>query len=339
MRIFTNTLKRHRSLQRQGEVVSGSSITPEPSLVGRTRSQVRTKGHRSLSKRRPSVITRRAVLSLLLALSLALITVSYRGGIVLHGSQLMVLEAVAPIERGLSRAWDPIAGSWNWAGRLFTAASENPKLERDNAQLRAQLRLAQVAQADLEKRVEEFAFDDRGSIPINYKKLWARVTQRQPGTIESTMVIDRGSNDGIEANYAVLSIGGLIGKVLATTPNSSVVALLTDDAESVSAAVVGSDAMGVLRTVSNEGVPTMQLSYVKQSADVEVGDTIITSGFASKNGELRSIYPRGIPVGVVTSAGNDPADLNKSVQVEPFANFDRIDRAMVLVPVERSASE
>jgi rod shape-determining protein MreC len=62
-----------------------------------------------------------------------------------------------------------------------------------------------------------------------------------------------------------------------------------------------------------------------------VNDMVVTSGFASKNGELRSVYPRGIPIGIVTNVGNDPADLHKTVQVTPFADFDRIDEVVVLV--------
>jgi rod shape-determining protein MreC len=237
---------------------------------------------------------------------------------------------VAPIERGLSRAWDPVAGAWDWTGRLFTATSENPVLERENAELKAQLRLAEAAAADYERALEGTAFEERGTFPAGYEKVWASVIVRQPGAVDSSLIIDRGSSDGIAVDDAVLVVSGLAGKVIEVTPDTAVVTLIVDDAQRVSASIVGSDAWGVLRTVSTEGTPTMQLAYVKQSADVEEGDQVVTSGFASENGELRSTYPRGIPIGVVTSVGNDPADLNKTVQVTPFAEFDRIDEVMVL---------
>jgi rod shape-determining protein MreC len=60
-----------------------------------------------------------------------------------------------------------------------------------------------------------------------------------------------------------------------------------------------------------------------------VGDTIVTAGWRSS--KLASLYPRGIPIGRVTSVGQADTDLWKQVQVEPFADFDRVDAALVLV--------
>jgi rod shape-determining protein MreC len=256
---------------------------------------------------------------------MALITVSYRGGAVLHGAQLVVFEAVSPIERGLSRAWDPIDGAWHWTGRVFTAAGDNPELRRENEELRAKLRYAEVDQETLERYRRELSFDETFLLPAGYDRVWAQVTVRQPGTVEGSLGIDRGTSHG-------LVVGGLVGRVTAVTSNTAVVSLIIDDSQRVSASVVGSEATGVLRTVSTEGTPTMQLKYVKQSALVEKNDTVVTSGFALQSADvLRSIYPKGIPIGVVTSAGNDPADLHKTVQVQPLADFDRIDEVMVLV--------
>jgi rod shape-determining protein MreC len=342
MRVSTPNNKRRRTPRMTAS--SGGPVSPEASFVGRADRRTR-RGSRSrtrgslLPKRTPSVLVRRLALSALLLLSMALITVSYRGGPVLHGAQLVVLEAVSPIERGMSRAWEPIAGAWDWTGRLLRATGENPKLERENADLRAKLRIAQVNQAYYEQQLEAFAFDQRGTFPNGYERVWASVAVRQPGTVESTLVIDRGSRHGIREDDAVLVVRGLAGKVIAVTPRTATVKLITDDAHRISASVVGSTAWGVLRTVSTQGTPTMQLGYVKQSAQVAVGDVVVTSGFASKNGELRSVYPRGIPVGTVTSVGNDPADLHKTVQVTPLADFGRIDEVVVLVARDRGAAE
>jgi rod shape-determining protein MreC len=283
-------------------------------------------------RRKPSIPVRRTALALLLVASMALITVSYRGGAVLHGAQLVVFEAVSPIERGLSRAWDPIAGAWDWTGRVFTAAGDNPELRRENQELRAKLRYAEVDQETLDRYRRDLNFDETFALPTGYDRVWSQVTVRQPGAVESSLGIDRGSNDGLGIDDPVLVPGGLIGRVTAVTPNTAVISLIIDDSQRVSASVVGSEATGVLRTVSTEGVPTMQLKYVKQSAKVEQNDTVVTSGFALQSAEvLRSIYPKGIPVGVVTSVGNNPADLHKTVQVQPLADFDRIDEVMVLV--------
>ncbi len=326
--------KKRRRGARSGSAASGGPVAPEASYIGRrdrrVRAGARTRGH-LFPRRKPSIVARRVTLGVLIAMSMALITVSYRGGAVLHSSQLVVMDAVAPIERGISRAWDPVAAAWGWSGRLITATNENPKLERENVELKAKLRQASIAQDEYERQLDEANFDARATFPAGFTRVWASVQVRQPGAIEHSIVIDRGSNDGIERYDPVMAVSGLIGRVENVTANTAVVSLMIDDSQRVSASVVDSDAWGVLRTVSTEGSPTMQLKFVSQSAKVDVDDLVTTSGFSSKNGELRSIYPKGLPIGVVTSVGNDPADLHKTVQVTPLADFDRIDDVMVLV--------
>lgn len=87
----------------------------------------RNRGIGVLPRPHSAQLTRRIVLTVLICASFGLITATYRGGEAMHAAQVQVLQVVAPIERGMSRAWDPIASAWNWCGRLFNASSENPK--------------------------------------------------------------------------------------------------------------------------------------------------------------------------------------------------------------------
>lgn len=237
----------------------------------------------------------------------------------------------------MSRAWDPIAGAWDWSGRLISATNENPDLKTENAKLREELRFAKVDQEIFDRYRRDLAFDETFTFPNDdaYTRKWAHVTMRQPGAVEHSLVVDLGSDDGVHEYDPVMVPGGLIGRVTSVTPHNAIVGLLLDDAQSVSAAVTGSEAWGPLKTISTEGGPTMQLRFVNQSAEVDIDDQVVTSGFASKNGELRSTYPKGLPIGIVTNVGNDPADVHKTVQVTPFADFDRIDEVMVLVRSNR----
>ena len=326
-----------RRSKRASVSATGGPVAPEASYVDRrsrsVRAGARTRGT-VFPRRRPAVPVRRAVFTGLIVASMALITVSYQNpGGEPQGVQLVVLEVVSPIERGMSRAWDPIAGAWDWSGRLITATNENPSLTAENAKLREELRFAKVDQETFDRYRRELAFDETFTFPNegSYERKWAQVTMRQPGAVERSIVIDIGSSEGVREDDPVMVPGGLIGRVTSVTPNNSIVGLLLDDTQSVSAAVTGSEAWGPLKTVSTEGGPTMQLRFVKQSAEVDIDDQVVTSGFASKNGELRSTYPKGLPIGIVTNVGNDPADVHKTVQVTPFADFDRIDEVMVLV--------
>lgn len=317
---------------------TGGPVAPTAEYVSRRTRRIAASSRAAgtvFPRRRPSMVVRRSAFGVLIVLSIALITTSYRGGPLLHGAQLGVLEVVSPIERGLSRAWDPIANAWDWTGRLFSATSENPKLKRENAELRAQLLIAEDQADKLDKMRRAVNYDQTMDFPSGFDRVYAGVQVRAPGAIERSLVIDRGSDDGIEVDDAVMVTSGLIGRVTKVTSSTAVVGLILDDAQRVSVSVVGSEAFGVLETVSTEGGPVFGLRFVQQSAKVDEADLVVTSGFRA--GELSSIYPGGIPIGVVRSVGNDPADTEKTVQVTPLADFDRIDQVFVLVPKEGAA--
>ncbi len=63
---------------------------------------------------------------------------------------------------------------------------------------------------------------------------------------------------------------------------------------------------------------------------VDRGDVITTSGFRS--GDLTSLYPRGIPLGVVSSVSQTDTDIYKKVQVDPYVDFANLEAVIILIP-------
>src|SRR4051812_13741328 len=97
-----------------------------------------------------SVRRRRAVLAVLVGLSIALLTAyfgeSASGG--LHAIQRGFLEVMAPLQEGASRALKPARDLTNWVGDAVDAKSENDDLRADVKRLRAQLAAAQTGERD-----------------------------------------------------------------------------------------------------------------------------------------------------------------------------------------------
>jgi rod shape-determining protein MreC len=62
---------------------------------------------------------------------------------------------------------------------------------------------------------------------------------------------------------------------------------------------------------------------------VDRGDVVVTSGFRS--GDLSSLYPRGLPLGVVTSVSQSDTDIYKKIQLDPFVNFENLEAVIALV--------
>jgi rod shape-determining protein MreC len=259
-----------------------------------------------------------------------LVTVSARSPESVTAAQETLSVVFRPIEVVATRAWQPFADLWNWSGRLFNAMGENPKLKEQVEQLQARAAFAEEVESENQRLRDIVGLKTRSHVPGGYKLVVGTTLTRSPTIMDRSITIDRGTSSGIEVNDPVIVARGLLGRVRAVSSNTASIDLIIGRDQAVTAAVAGSQATGVLKPIGNDGSPVMRLDYVDSSAPMHEGDLIVTAGWSS--GSLSSIYPRGIPIGIVTSIGNNPADLYRAVQVSPFADFTRIDEVIVMVP-------
>jgi rod shape-determining protein MreC len=104
--------------------------------------------------------------------------------------------------------------------------------------------------------------------------------------------------------------------------------MLTDEDSAVSALDLNTNAQGVVRHAQGAG-DTLYLDRVAKQSPVHIGDPVITSGW--QTGNLTSLYPRGIPIGRVSSVSRSDTSLYPYVQVTPLVDFNALDSAIVLV--------
>jgi rod shape-determining protein MreC len=105
------------------------------------------------------------------------------------------------------------------------------------------------------------------------------------------VTLGRGSKDGIKVGFAVTGIGGLVGRVIQVTPNTSRVLLVSDPSSRAGVAIGRSRSMGFLQ---GQGSQEAKMSLFEKAADVKVGDIVVTSS-------VSRLYPSGFPVGRVKS--------------------------------------
>src|SRR3954453_21522808 len=240
---------------------------------------------------------RRAVLAVLVGLSIVLLT-GYFGegsGGFFHSLQSGAQTVLSPIEDGASRAFKPVRDLVGWGGDVFDARDENKKLkkepagareqspnaavlERENAQLRGQLKLSE------------------GLGYTNASRETARVIVKSPTVWYSTVTIDKGRGDGIRVDQPVINGDGLVGHVSAVSGGTATVTLLTDSSSSVSAQIEPDGALGIVRP--NVGDPTdMQLQSISKNHPLTKGPKVLAPG--SEPGPLESLCPRGKGIGEV----------------------------------------
>jgi rod shape-determining protein MreC len=272
---------------------------------------------------------RRAALAVFVGLSVVLVTAYFgeSSGGVLHALQRGAQEALAPIETGTSRALKPVRDLFGWFGDTLDAKDENEKLRDEVQDLRRELAEAQTAQRDVKQLRGLVGLRREDGFPQGTEPLTARVIARSPTVWYSSIKIDKGSSDGVRVDQPVIAAGGLAGKVTRVTGGTAEVTLLTDAESAVSAQVMPDGANGIVKP--EVGNPDdLLLDFVQKGRRVTEGTTVVTSGFTSDR--VRSIFPRGIPIGRVTEVDLDEIELYQRVHIKPFADLRRLDFVQVL---------
>ncbi len=288
------------------------------------------------TSRSSTALRRRAIVGILVVLSLVLVTLSFRetdGGLV-TSVQNAGAAALRPFEIAATRVARPFHDAYDWFDGLLQARSDQKKLRAENERLRQELLQNEFAANEAKQLKALLDFKEGPTFPGDYNPIAASVISRPTGAFAQAIVISAGSADGVELNAPVVTGDGLIGLATRVTTHASRVTLLTDEQSAVSALDAKTDAAGVVGHGPGIGA-TLELDRVSKDKEVRVGDTIVTAGWRSA--KLSSLYPKGIPIGTATSVGQTDTDLYKQVQVQPFADFSSLDAVIVLVRKTGSA--
>ena len=266
---------------------------------------------------------------MLVLVSLALITVYFRESSdgPLHASQRIGVSVLMPFEVAGERIARPFRDAWSWMSDLLDAKDENEDLREENKRLRAQVIESQTAGQEATILSGIAAYISGPSFPDDFEPVVARVIGRPPSPYEQKITISAGSDNGIVKNAPVVTEEGLVGVVTDVTDEAAQITLLTDQDSAVSAVVLGSEAAGVVRHGASSS--SLILDRVEKDQMVDEGDTVITAGWST--GRLESLFPRGIPIGVVESVGQQDVDLYKRVQIAPLVDFDSLSIVAVLL--------
>jgi rod shape-determining protein MreC len=252
----------------------------------------------------------------LLLLSASLLATNTRGKRRIDPLGVVFLEIITPISHLLSTVSSAMSGTWKayvdvvgvrqereWLRRrvreLETQAERAAGIERQNARLQALL-------------------DLREGMPG--QSVAARITGVDASGLFRTATLNKGENDGVVKGMAVVAQAGVVGKVVATSPNAARVLLLEDPSSGVDALVQRSRARGIVEGSSTGGC---QLKYVKHREDLRVGDLVVTSG-------LDGIFPKGLVVGRIVRLAREEGGLFQTAELEPAIDFNKLEEVLVV---------
>ena len=181
------------------------------------------------------------------------------------------------------------------------------EIERENTELRRQLGFQQS---------------------LEIEKIPAVIIGSDPGNIFNTLIIDKGSKDGIVRDMPVVAFyegfQGLVGKVVETGYSSSKVLPLYDQSFFAAARLQNLRYEGLVNGSSNSKNRIL-MSYVNKNGKerISYGDIVITSG-------MKSVYPKGIYIGRVRSISAKEYETSLQLEIEPTVDFSRLEYVFIL---------
>jgi len=231
-----------------------------------------------------------------------------------------VLEAVAfgvfaEVQRAAAVAIGTIRSSWTGYIALQEVRRENERLRTELARL--EVRLQRERAAAQRSRTLEGLLDLRSDAEL--PTIAAGVIAGGASPDFRTITVDKGTDAGVAADLAVIAPAGVVGRVITPTPRAAKVQLLIDRNAAAGALVERSRAQGV--AVGTGG--GVRLDYVSGTADVQVGDTVVTSG-------IDGIYPKGFVVGQIESVQRGQGEFS-AIAVRPAVDFSSLEAVLIML--------
>lgn len=224
-----------------------------------------------------------------------------------------------------------IANYFSSISNLRSAQSENDMLKQRVQELEVELK----QQSDLTSENARLRAMLDLKEQSKHKVLTARIIGRDPSVWFDAATLDRGSLDGVTLYMPVITNGGLVGRVTAVSPLTCQIDLITRSTSGVGAVVgqIGSsNALGVVSGTSKKDL--LEMKYVSGSVDVQVGQTVYTTG-------QDEIFPPGLKIGEIVNVVSGSATTPHVIEIRPAARLDAMQEVGVLLyqPAQRPEFE
>ena len=270
---------------------------------------------------------RRVLLIGLIVASVVMMTVYGREGETgpLHTLQSAVSGAVSPlrivggsIESATSTVGDTVDNITADQSTLSGLREYNEQLVQQYSQMEEYKQEAQRLQKLLDLK-DTYQIEGTG----------ARVIGRSSEAWSQTVIINKGSDDGVSTGQTVMGTSGVVGQIVSTSSHTATVRLLTDPQSGAAAMVQSSRAEGILR---GSLVGLLYLEDLDADAEVNVGDVVVTSG-------LGGSYARGLIIGTVVKVDAQQGDTSRRAVVSPNDAISTLEDVLVVSSVGSDADD
>ncbi len=250
---------------------------------------------------------------------------------------LMAFDAKTGSQERVVRIWAQVAADFVQSPVTTVSSSVNNYFQSISS-----LRTAQSENDILKQRIQELEVEVKQKEDLTsesgrlksllelkeqspYKILPAQIIGRDPSAWFDTSIINRGSLDGVKLNMPIATNGALVGRVIAVSPLTAQIALITKDKSGLAAVIGEIGSSGALGVVSGTGKKEiLEMGYVPGSVEVKVGETVYTTG-------QDGIYPAGLKLGEIVEVRSGSATVPHQIFIKPSANLYAMQEVAVLL--------
>ena len=276
--------------------------------------------------------TRLLVVGLLVA-SLVTITLDARGGdrgpLATVGRTFAAV--VGTLQEGVATVFRPIGSFFTNVFRAGALAERVRVLEQEKAGLQSQLSEVATLRAENAEYERILGLGEE----LGLDQIGAAVVGESTGNLEWSVVINKGSDDGVVVDMPVVGAEGLVGRVIEVYQSQAKVMLIIDPESKVTARLSATREQGLIVGQREE---SLRLDLVAPETEIVPGEIVETSGYQLAAG-FEGLFPPGIQIGQVERVEPSDDGINVHVLVRPNVDFSRLDRVAVVTGVERIAPE
>ena len=245
--------------------------------------------------------------------------------------QEVTFGAFAEMQRAATTAFGSAREGWQNYFALQQIRRENEQLKAEVTKLRVSLE--QERSTAQQTRTLQQLLDLRSA--TSFETVAAAVIGSGADPEFRTITIDKGTQDGLRADMAVMSPAGIVGRILMPTARAAKVQLIIDRDAAAGVMVERTRVAGIVTGVGNAEelgfrAGLIDLNYVPSSADVKPGDRVVTSG-------IDGIYPKGLPVGEIQSTEREGGE--RRIRVKPSVDFAALEAVLVVLKAPEPPSE
>ncbi len=227
------------------------------------------------------------------------------------------LEVIGTAQYGITTVASFFKGIWHDYESLINVREENKRLRDELNKYKAvnnQFREAVAINVRLSKLLEL-----KESLPP--PTLTTEIIGKDPSQWFKTVIIDRGSSDGVQKGMPVVTVEGVVGQVMNTSPHYSKVLLANDPNSAIDVLIQKTRVQGIIKGKGSKGY---DLNYVLKNSEVKKGDYVVTSG-------LGGTFPKGLPVGTVSEVIKTKRGMFQQIEIEPAVDFSQLEYLLIIM--------